>query len=249
MGILMYRYRYARGYPSSFGPSGITSAIKMLIWANVGVFVVTYLAPGLVLFFGMTPESVFERFWIWQPVTYLFLHGNLFHILFNMLALWMFGVELERLWGTEGFLKYYFVTGVGAAVTTMLVAVLPLEVADRMYSSVTIGASGAVYGLLLAFALHYPDRPIYMYFLFPVPAKYFVMILGGIVFLNSIQDAGGGVAHFAHLGGLVVGYLYLKGGTGGLIGELNVKWRMNRLRRRFNVHSGGRHGHWDGRIH
>ena len=104
----MYRYRYApsRG---SFGPGGISPAIKMIIWANVGAFVMQWLAPSLVIFFGLTPASVFERLWIWQPLTYLFLHGGFSHILFNMLALWMFGVELERLWGTEAFLKYYFV--------------------------------------------------------------------------------------------------------------------------------------------
>lgn len=246
----MYRYRYS-GSSYAFGPGRISYAIKILIWANAGAFVVTMLAPGLMVIFGLSPVAVFERFWIWQPVTYLFLHGSLFHVLFNMLALWMFGVELERMWGTEAFLKYYFVTGVGAAATTLVVSILPLAVADQMYASVTIGASGAVYGILLAFALYFPDRPIYMYFLFPVPAKYFVMIIGGMTFLASVQNAGGGVAHFAHLGGLVVGYLYLKGGTGGLIGEVKyqyVKWKMNRLRRRFDVHSGGR-GPWDGRIH
>ncbi len=247
----MYRYRYApsRG---SFGPGGISPAIKMIIWANVGAFVMQWLAPSLVIFFGLTPASVFERLWIWQPLTYLFLHGGFSHILFNMLALWMFGVELERLWGTEAFLKYYFVTGLGAAATVLIMALLPMSGADRMYAIPTIGASGAIYGVLLAFALHYPDRPIYMYLLFPVPAKYFVMIIGAFVFMSSVSGAGGGVSHSAHLGGLVAGYLYLKGGTGGLIGELKyqyVKWRMNRLRRRFNVHSGGRRKDWDSRIH
>ena len=236
----------------SFGPGGISPAIKMIVWANVGAFVMRWLAPDLDIFFGLTPAAVFGRLWIWQPVTYLFLHGSFSHILFNMLALWMFGVELERLWGTEAFVKYYFVTGLGAAAAVLIMALLPISGADLMYAIPTIGASGAIYGVLLAFALHYPDRPIYMYFLFPVPAKYFVMIIGAFVFMSSMSNAGGGISHSAHLGGLVVGYLYLKGGTGGLIGELKyqyVKWRMNRLRRRFNVHSGGRRDDWDNRIH
>ncbi|HAK54312.1 MAG: rhomboid family intramembrane serine protease [Vicinamibacterales bacterium] len=248
---MMRRYRYASSV-QSFGPGGISPAIKMIIWANVGVFVMQRLAPGLVIFFGLTPAAVFERFWLWQPVTYLFLHGGFSHILFNMLALWMFGVELERLWGTEAFIKYYFVTGLGAAATVLIWALLPMPGADQMYAIPTIGASGAIYGVLLAFALYYPDRPIYMYFLFPVPAKYFVMIIGAFVFMSSVSGAGGGVSHSAHLGGLVAGYLYLKGGTGGLIGELKyqyIKWKMNRLRRRFGVHPGGRRDDWNDRIH
>ena len=247
----MYRYRSAPNM-YSFGPGGISSAIKAIIWANVGVFVLTMLVPHLVIFFGLTPAAVFESFRLWQPITYLFVHGDLSHILFNMLALWMFGVELERLWGTEAFLKYYFVTGLGAAATTLIVSLLPIELADRTYYAVTIGASGAVYGLLLAFALYYPDRPIYLYFLFPIPAKYFVMIIGAIVFMSSVNDTGGGVAHTAHLGGLVVGYLYLKGGTSGLISEIKyhyIKWKMNRLRGRFSVHPGQKRNDWDDRVH
>ena len=223
----------------------------MIIWANVGVFVMQWLAPGLIIFFGLTPASFFERLWIWQPLTYLFLHGGFSHILFNMLALWMFGVELERLWGTEAFVKYYAVTGLGAAASVLIMALLPISGADLAYAIPTIGASGAVYGVLLAFAMHYPNRPILLALLFPIPAKYFVMIMGGFVFMSSVSSPGGGVSHSAHLGGLVVGYLYLKGGTGGIIGELKyqyVKWRMNRLRRRFNVHP-GRRDDWDRRIH
>jgi membrane associated rhomboid family serine protease len=120
-----------------------------------------------------------------------------------------------------------------------------------MYGSVTIGASGALYGVLLAYALYFPNRPILMFLLFPIPAKYFVMIIGGISFLSSLDAAGGGIAHAAHLGGLVVGYLYLKGGRGGFSAELKyryLKWKMNRLRRKFDVHSGGR-SDWDRRVH
>ncbi len=104
-------------------------------------------------------------------------------LLFNMLALWMFGVELERMWGTRYFRSIYFVAGVGAAVTTLLLSLLPLAFADQLYYSLTIGASGAVYGVLLAYALYFPHRPIYMYFVFPIPAKYFVMIIGAISLL------------------------------------------------------------------
>ncbi len=265
----------------SFGPGLMTPAVKMLLWANVGLFLLTALAPSLFYvltgFFGLTPQAVLTRFWIWQPVTYMFLHGGTGHVLLNMLVLWMFGVQLERLWGSRFFLRYYFVTGVGAGLSTIGVSLLPFAFADPTYTAVTIGASGAIYGLLAAFALYYPETPILMFFLFPVPAKYFVMIIGAIAFLSVPR--GGGVAHIAHLGGLVVGFLYLRGVRGVAAGRLGsrrmgfgrlgviadikyryVKWKMARLRKRFDVYEGrggrdwndykrGDGGNWDDRVH
>jgi membrane associated rhomboid family serine protease len=221
----------------------ITPAIKVLIIANVAAFVVALLAPAVTAPFRLRPADVLEQFQIWQPLTYLFLHGDFFHILFNMLTLWMFGVELERMWGSRFFTKYYFVTGVGAAATTMLLSFVPGTFGDRLYISQTIGASGAIYGVLLAYALYFPNRLIYFFGVFPLPAKYFVMIMGGISLLSSMGGAGGGVAHTAHLGGLVAGYLYLKGTRIHLFSELQyrfLKWRINRMRRKFDVYSGGR---------
>ncbi len=234
------------------GLGAASSVIRALIWANVATFIVTSVVPSLTLYLGLAPVTVFEEGWIWQPVTYMFLHGSLFHILFNMLALWMFGTELERLWGTRFFFKYYLVTGVGAGITTLAVSLLPTDPGTQMYYSVTVGASGAIYGLLLAYALSYPDRPIYMYLLFPIPAKYFVLIIGGIAFFSSANASNGGVAHVAHLGGLVWGYLYLKGGRTGLLSEIKyryLRWKMERLRRKFTVHSPGRRDDSDWRPH
>jgi membrane associated rhomboid family serine protease len=171
----------------------------------------------------------------------MFLHDTrgFSHILFNMLALWMFGTELERTWGTRFFTKYYFVTGIGAALTTLLLAL----VSDSIYYSLTVGASGAIYGLLLAWAMYFPQRTIYFYFLFPIPARVFVMIVGAIAFLSSLGGPGSGVAHIAHLGGLVVGYLYLKSLRARPLDELRyrwLRWRMGRARSRFDVYSGGK---------
>ena len=227
----------------AFGPGPPSPAIKLLIYVNIGAFLLTLVVPDVVLRLGVVPRAVFEQLAIWQLVTYMFLHGDVFHILFNMLLLWMFGTELERTWGTRFFTKYYFVTGIGAAVTSLVWSISPLPFADSMYDSVMIGASGAVYGILLAYALYFPHRPILMYFVFPVPAKYFVMIMGAIAFLSSIGSAGTGVAHTAHLGGLVVGYLYLKGLRLRPLAELKyrwLRWRMNRARSKFGVYSGGR---------
>ncbi len=235
----------------SFGPGPITPAVRILLYVNVGVYLVSLFVERLTDWFGLVPEFVIHRLWLWQPATYMFLHArNPAHILFNMLILWMIGVELERMWGTKFFVRYYAITGIGAGLVTLVVSLLPFAATEGIYGHATIGASGALYGLLLAFALYYPNRPILMFFLFPVPAKYFVMILGGIAFLNAMQG-GGTVAEVTHLGGLVIGYVYLKSGRGGFTAELKyryLKWKMNRLRRKFDVYSGGR-GDWDRHVH
>ena len=229
----------------TFGPGRLTPAVKSLIWDNVAMFVVTVFLPELNVYLGLVPAAVVGRLAIWQPFTYMFLHAGALHLIFNMLALWMFGVELERMWGTRFFLRYYVVTGVGAAATTLLLSLAPWGIGDLMYRSLTIGASGAIYGLLLAYGLYFPDRPIYLYLLFPVPAKWFVLIMGGMAFLSSIQNAGGGVAHAAHLGGLVVGYIYLQKRRGRPLIDVKyylTRWRMNQMRKRFEVHQGRRPG-------
>ncbi|MBA3884813.1 MAG: rhomboid family intramembrane serine protease [Acidobacteria bacterium] len=244
---------HSAGVSYSFGPGPITPGVKWLLIANIVVYVFQQIYPPLTGYFGLSPQLVLEGLWIWQPLSYLFLHdpGGVFHILFNMLILWMFGVTLERMWGTQFFLKYYFIAGIGAGLTVILVGLLPFAATAPTYYALTIGASGAIYGLLLAFAVYFPDRPILMFFLFPVPAKYFVMILGAIALLSG---PGGRVSNAAHLGGLIVGYLYLKGGTGGgggLTAEIKyryLKWKMNRLRRKFDVYSGGR-SDYDRNVH
>lgn len=249
----MSRYARPTALSYSFGPGAMTPAVKWIIGANVALFVACAVFPMLTVYLGLIPEAVIERGWIWQPATYMFLHAGIAHILFNMLGIWMFGVELERRWGTAYFVKYYAVTGVGAAVTTIVVSLLPFAATSAAYGSNTIGASGALYGLLLAYAIYYPERPILMFMIFPVPAKYFVMILGAISFMLSASGGGPGVAHVAHLGGLLFGYLYLKGGGGGITAEIKyryVKWKMNRLRRKFDVYTGGGgRSDWDRKVH
>ncbi len=240
--------RYSPASPRTvtyqFGPGPMTPAVKLLLWTNVGMFVLSFFAWGTMRdYLGLQPEAVWDRLFVWQPFTYMFLHASVTHILFNMLALWMFGVELERMWGPRFFLKYYFVAGVGAAVTTMLLALVPGEFGRTIRFAVTVGASGAIYGLLVAYALYFPNRPIYVWALFPIPARIFVLIMGALAFMASVGGNQGGVANTAHLGGLVVGYLYLKTRTGHPLAEIKyryVKWRMNRIRRRFDVYTGGK---------
>jgi membrane associated rhomboid family serine protease len=237
----MARYPRSSDVSYSIGPGPWSPAVKFLIIANAVAFVITEVAPEMVRWFGLVPAAFFTQFAFWQPVTYMFLHGGLGHLIFNMLALWMFGTDLEHRWRTRFFIKYYFVTGVGAAALTLLWAIGPLPGADQMYRIPTVGASGAIYGLLLAYGITFPHRIIY-FIVFPIPAKYFVMLIGVIAFYYA-RAGGGGVAHVAHLGGLLVGYLYLKGLTARPFGELKyrwLRWRMNRARGKFDVYSGGR---------
>ena len=140
-------------------------------------------------------------FAFWQLFTYMFMHAGFTHILFNMLALWMFGMELEHVMGSRKFFVYYLLCGFGGGLANLLIA--------PMFTSVgpTVGASGAVFGVLLAFGMMFPDRPIYVYFLLPIKAKYFVVLYMALeIFSVGSVD---GVAHFAHLGGALVGFLYL----------------------------------------
>jgi len=246
-----YSSRYASSSSFSFGPGPVSTTLQALIGANVVVFFAQVFAPQLTDLFGLRPAFVTHG-WLWQLGTYMFLHGGLWHILFNMLALWMFGAELERLWGTRYFLRFYLLTGVGAGILTVLFSFLPFDAAHEVYRSNVIGASGAVYGLLLAYGLYFPDRPIYMYLVFPIPARYFVMLMGAIAFYSSVSGAGGGIANATHLGGLLVAYLLIKGPHLHPMAEVKyrfLKWKINRARKKFDVYSGGRSNEWNRRVH
>lgn len=197
--------------PSFFGGfQFFPPVIKALLIANGAVFI------GM-NFFGSfhIGDLYFEHFFFqsfalwplgagfgfWQLFSYMFMHASFTHILFNMLALWMFGMELEHVWGSRKFLIYYLLCGFGGGLANLIVAPLFTSVGP------TVGASGAVYGILLAFGMMFPERPIYVYFLLPIKAKYFVvMYMAFEIFSVGSMD---GVAHFAHLGGALVGFLYL----------------------------------------
>ena len=233
--------RYPSGTSYSFGPGGITPAVKILITANVVIFMLNIIVgAAMTVRLALTPQAVFEGLALWQPLTYMFLHstGGLGHLLFNMLALWMIGTELERTWGTRFFAKYYLVTGIGAGIAMLLLALF----SKTIYYTSMVGASGAIYGLLLAYGMYFPNRMLIL-LIFPVPARIAVVILGAIALFFSVTSVGGGTAHFAHLGGLVVGYLYLKGLRLRPMAEVKyryLKWKMGRARGKFDVYSGGR---------
>jgi membrane associated rhomboid family serine protease len=248
----MSRVTASRVHTYSIGPGALTPAVKLLLIANGAGFLLQWVAgPTFVGIFGLTPQAMLERLWIWQPATYLFLHADPMHLILNMLVLWMFGVDLELRWGRQAFLRYYFVCGIGAGLIGLLASLLPFDFADVLYRVPTVGASGALYGLLLAYGLLFPERIIF-FIIFPVQARIYVIIAGALVLWSSLNDPAGGTAHFAHLGGMLVGYLYLTWGRGGPLAELKyryTKFKMARMRRRFGVHPGGRGGGWNERVH
>ena len=206
--------------------SVLPQAVKGLLIANIGVFLVQQFIDSRTIYevFGLTPV-LFWRGALWQPFTYMFIHGGFSHLFFNMLALWMFGGVLESTWGTRAFLKYYFLTGVGAALSNCILtpnAAVPI-----------IGSAGAIYGLLAAYGLMFPNSVIYISFLFPIRAKYLVLISGLFEFITSISTmsgAGTPVAHLVHLGGMVIGVIYLR--RDAMLHWLGKKLKNQQSRRR-----------------
>ncbi|MBL7013173.1 MAG: rhomboid family intramembrane serine protease [Candidatus Marinimicrobia bacterium] len=199
--------RYQFQSPSgglSFRPKIFTDAIKLLVTVNFIIFFFQTMSGQSRMFFqlfGLVPKSVWSQFMIWQPVTYLFFHGGIWHVLINMFVLWMFGTELERVWGKERFLKYYFMTGIGSGLVTFVL---------NINSTIPIvGASGAVYGVLLAYGLMYPNRTIYLYGILPIKSVWFVISIGAIAFFSSIGNTSS-ISHMTHLSGMVIGFLILR---------------------------------------
>ena len=212
--------------------------VKILILVNGGVFLAQIVAGrSLLLPFGLDTSHPFQ---IWRYVTYMFLHGGPFHLLFNMFALWIFGSDLEDYFGGRKFLQYYFFTGIGAGLT---VATLDLLTGQRSF---VIGASGAVFGLLLAFGIIYAERIITMLLFFFLPitmkAKHFVILFGAVELFFGVSPGSSGIAHFAHLGGMVFGLIYLKTPVGTL--SWKGPWVLKSLQGRIKA---GRSAHDDRR--
>ena len=186
----------------TWNPRSFTVAIKALIIINIGMYllqIITSSQLDMVRIFGLSTQTIWPL--IWQPITYMFMHGGFWHVAINMFVLWMFGSELENIWGRNEFLKYYFFTGVGAGIIWLFFNI-------GGSSAILIGASGAVYGILMAYGMIFPNRTVYVYFLFPVKVKWFVMFVGAIAFISSMGTSSN-ISHLTHLSGMLLGYLYL----------------------------------------
>ena len=200
--------RYNTQY-RSFNTSGyLPNGVKWLLISNVAIFVLFYIGPTALkenlLMLSLAPVMVLKHFAIWQLGTYMFLHGGIEHILFNMLGLVMFGADLERVWGQRKYLAYILVSTIAAGLTQLTATAYTGDVFP------TVGASGGIYGLLLAFALTFPNRVVTPLFPpIPMRARTFAVVFAGIELFSGITGTASGVAHFAHLGGMVGGFILL----------------------------------------
>lgn len=228
----------------SFGAGPLTPGIKGIIFTCVGVYILQWLVPGgwLEFYLGLSPRGLLGSYFLWQPVTYLFLHstGSIFHLVFNMLMLWMFGGELERRWGTQSFLQYYFLCGAGAGLVSVAIDVLAgLFRSDGILLSdiSTIGASGAVYGLLAAQAILFPNRMLLVFLIFPMRMRIAVFLMAAITLWVAIGSAnsstGTPINHVAHLGGMALGWAYLSKAWNPM--RLWRNWRWKQKRKRYHV--------------
>ena len=239
---------FSRGYGYRFDLSGyFPRAIKTLAIACVSVFLLQEFSQLIfhdagrdfwLRWFGLVPFAVAHGFRIWQPFSYLFLHAGILHILFNLLYLAMFGADLEHSWGSRKFYTYFFLCGVSAGVINVIVKLL-IDPHGRGSALVpTIGASGAIYGILLANAVLLPHRRVWM---LPLPVtvsmRIFVIVMGAIEFFGTIGASGDNVSHICHLGGMLAGYVYLRRGSF-LYGWRNTftDWKRRRLRKKFEVY-------------
>ena len=226
----------------------LTPAIRNIIIACTGVLlfqeILSLVAPpSYTAFFnhalGLVPWLVTHRLFLWQPFTYLFLHEGILHLVLNMLFLYFFGQDLERAWGTHRFYVYFFLTGMGAGLINVLVKTLLSSSGMNVSLTIpTIGASGAIYGIILAAAIMFPDRQVWLFpFPIAIPMKLFAAGSIAIEFFLSLERGGDNVSHVTHLGGALVGYLYLRRGLF-LYRMRNdyLDWKRRRTRRKFEVY-------------
>jgi membrane associated rhomboid family serine protease len=223
----MPQYYYYQRRPV-WGGFSAGSMVTKIVLANVIVYFLQQIfSAQFTQFFALTPRMLVEQYYVWQVFTYMFLHFNLWHLLFNMFIVWMFGSSLESIWGKKRFLEYYVACGIGGAVFSIFFA----------YNHLTLGASAAGFGLLLAYAMLFPDNFIYIWFLFPVKAKHLVLFIAVLQLLQGISGPTG-IAYFAHLGGMAAGLFFFRK-------EMSY-WRLfSRSKRAWRSYSSNRESEWE----
>ena len=202
---MRFNYQRQQWKQNPLSPSLFTDAIKFIISINFLIFILQYLSgmeDELFTIFGIVPSKTFGELMLWQPFTYLFFHGGIWHVLINMFVLWMFGSELEKYWGKKEFLRFFFITGIGSGLITILFSLSS--------TNPVVGASGAIYGVLLAYGFMFPNRLVYLYFLIPIKVKYLVILIGAIAFFSSLNPGNSNISHLTHLSGMVIGFIYLR---------------------------------------
>lgn len=235
----MIPQRYDRPqFSGGGGQPDLPPGVLGLVIANVLVYMFTQSLSqeallNVVVRFGATPELFFKHFHLWQPFSYQFIHADMNHLFFNMFGVWMFGGPLERVLGTRGFLRFYLICGVGSGlIIEGFNGLISLKAGyGAMWIIPTVGASGALFGMLTAYAILFPNAVVYLFFVIPMSSR--MLVIGyGIFSLVSLTSGGSGISHIGHLGGMAVGWLAL--GPAASLSQLRAWWRHRQMRKRFH---------------
>ena len=230
---------YGRGHQpgTRIGPPVTPPIIKQLMIANAVVFMFQQVSPMATYHASVIPIEFWQKGHLWQPFTYMWLHAGFGHILMNMLMLWMFGSQLAMAWGPKRFLRFYLICGVGAGLMIATYPYLMMSIHPEGLVTHTLGASGAVYGVLLGYSLTWPDRTIML--IFPPVAFRAIWLIPGLFFMSMMFQSGQNISHIGHLGGVIVGWIYLrrKGHANAIftLSHLKSRWKRYQMRKKLRA--------------
>jgi membrane associated rhomboid family serine protease len=228
---------YGRGQQPGMriGPPITPPVIKQIMIANAVVFLIQQFAPVTTLYGSIIPAGFWQFGYLWQPFSYMWLHAGFGHIAMNMFMLWMFGSQLALAWGPKRFLRFYLICGVGAGLIIATYPYLMMAVHPGGLTSRTLGASGAVYGVLLGYSLTWPDRTIML--IFPPVAFRAIWLIPGLFLMSMMFERGQNISHIGHLGGVIVGWIYLRrmGHANAIftLSHLKSRWKRYRMRKKL----------------
>ncbi len=230
---------YGRGHQPGMriGPPMTPPIIKQIMIANAVVFLIQQVAHETTFYASLVPVGFWQLGYLWQPFTYMWLHAGFGHIAMNMFMLWMFGSQLALAWGPKRFLRFYLICGVGAGLIIATYPYLMMGVYPAGLTAHTLGASGAVYGVLLGYSLTWPDRTIML--IFPPVAFRAIWLIPGLFLMSMMFSSGQNISHVGHLGGVIVGWIYLRrqGHANALfkLSHLKSRWKRYRMRKKLRA--------------
>ncbi len=228
---------YGRGHQPGMriGPPITPPVVKQIMIANAVVFLFQQFNPMAAFYASVIPIDFWQGGYLWQPFTYMWLHADFWHLAMNMFMLWMFGSQVAMAWGPKRFLRFYLICGAGAG---LIIATYPYLVIGMRPNGIiwpTLGASGAVFGVLLAYSLTWPDRTIML--IFPPIAFRAIWLIPGLFFMSMMFPSGQNISHIGHLGGVIVGWIYLrrKGHANAIftLGQLKTRWKRYQMRKKL----------------